>query len=354
MLDLQDREWKDIFIGNNFDVKRPKSRSEKQYQDGNVPFIASGNINNGVIRCCSPDFNEQLDKGNCITVSPVDGSAFYQEFDFLGRGGAGSSILLLYNNNLNRYSGLFIARMIRQTCSKYCYGKMGSQESIKREKIMLPVDEKGNIDYAFMEQYIKERESQLIQKYKKYIEQNSYGWEQRNLSSVKWGEFFIAGNDVVFTIRSTKSGIDKNKLLYDDDRDTPYITRSEVNNGINMFISKKQSDRYTIDKGNVITIGLDTQTVFYQPYSFYTGQNIQVLEYPNMNKYSALFICNMLKVQMNKFNWGGNGATLGRLNRTKIMLPIDETGNPDYSFMEQYTRNIIQKKYRDYINYISR
>ena len=172
MFSLQDREWKELFIGNLFEVKRPKPRSEKQYQQGKIPFIASGNMNNGVIKCCTPQNGECLDRGNCITVSPVDGSAFYQEFNFLGRGGAGSSILLLYNNNLNRYSGLFISRMIRQTCSKYCYGKMGNQESIKREKIMLPIDEHGNPDYSFMEQYIKERESQLIQKYKNFIGKN--------------------------------------------------------------------------------------------------------------------------------------------------------------------------------------
>lgn len=172
MINLQDREWKEQFIGTLFEVRRPKSRSEKQYQQGKVPFIASGNMNNGVIKCCTPKSGECLDKGNCITVSPVDGSAFYQEFDFLGRGGAGSSILLLYNHHLNRYSGLFMSRIIRQTCSKYCYGKMGNQESIKREKIMLPIDKNGNPDYTFMEQYIKEREDQLIQKYKAFIGKN--------------------------------------------------------------------------------------------------------------------------------------------------------------------------------------
>lgn len=66
---------------------------------------------------------EVLDEGNCITISPIDGSAFYQETAFLGRGGAGSSILILYNSSMNKYSGLFIARMLTQTCSKYSYGK---------------------------------------------------------------------------------------------------------------------------------------------------------------------------------------------------------------------------------------
>lgn len=171
MLALHDREWKEFFIGDLFDVKRPVARSESQYQIGKVPFIASGNVNNGVINCCTPTENEKLDKGDCITVSPVDGSAFYQGYDFLGRGGAGSSILLLYNTLINKYSGLFITRMIRQTCSKYHYGNMGSQERIKREKIMLPIDNQGSPDYAFMEQYIKERERQIIQNYINYIGQ---------------------------------------------------------------------------------------------------------------------------------------------------------------------------------------
>lgn len=34
---------------------------------------------------------------------------------------------------------------------------------------MLPIDEQGEPDYLFMEQYIKEREGQLIQKYKDFI-----------------------------------------------------------------------------------------------------------------------------------------------------------------------------------------
>lgn len=174
-----------------------------------------------------------------------------------------------------------------------------------------------------------------------------------HLNDREWKEYFIAGDKGIFTIKATKSGIDKNKLMSDTAEDIPYITRSEANNGVSMFVSKKQNDKYKLDNGNVITIGLDTQTVFYQPYDFFTGQNIQVLEYPNINKYSALFICSMLKVQMEKFNWGGNGATLGRLNRTKIMLPADKYGNPDYDFMEQYIKEretMLLQNYQKIIN----
>lgn len=157
------------------------------------------------------------------------------------------------------------------------------------------------------------------------------------LENIEWKEFFIGGEEGLFDISSTQSGIDKNKLNLNEGK-IPYITRSDMDNGINLFITEEQNPRFKIDEGNVISIGLDTQTVFYQENSFYTGQNIQVLRNDKLNKEVALFLIPLLEIQMQKFNWGGNGATLGRLNRTKILLPIDENGSPNWYFMEEYIK----------------
>ena len=62
---------------------------------------------------------------------------------------------MLYNDCINEFSGLFLARMIAQTCSKYTYGRMGNKDGIKRETLLLPVDAEGQPDYAYMEQYVK-------------------------------------------------------------------------------------------------------------------------------------------------------------------------------------------------------
>lgn len=164
---LDEKEWDEFFIGDLFEVSRPKSRNKDDYDFGNTPFVASGALNNGVMKCCDAKQDEQLDAGNCITVSPVDGSTFYQPMDFLGRGGAGSSILMLRSDWLNLYLGQFIARTVRQTCSKYTYGHMGNKDSIKRERIMLPIDDSGKPDYEYMEQYAK---NMMLRKYKQYLE----------------------------------------------------------------------------------------------------------------------------------------------------------------------------------------
>ena len=159
-------EWKLFRIGDLFTVKRPAARNKDDYSEGGIPFVASGAVNNGVMKCCHPKDGETIDTGNCITVSPVDGSSFYQPASFLGRGGAGSSILMLYNKRINKFSGLFLSVMICQTCSKYTYGHMGNKDSIRRELVQIPVTSSGEPDYACMEWFGRKI---MLQKYQQYI-----------------------------------------------------------------------------------------------------------------------------------------------------------------------------------------
>jgi len=139
-------------------IKRPSSRSVSNYFPGDVPFVSSGNYDNAVDSYCKPLPDEELEKGNCISVSPVDGSTFYQPKDFLGRGGGGSSIILLYNTQLNEYNGLFVSAIIRSFLSKkYAYGDMGNSATIKKEVIKLPQRSNGEPDWGYMEDYIRTR-----------------------------------------------------------------------------------------------------------------------------------------------------------------------------------------------------
>lgn len=172
---------------------------------------------------------------------------------------------------------------------------------------------------------------------------------EMNLNDREWREFIF---DDVFQIDSTSSGIDKNKLVVKKGN-FPYVTRTDKNNGIDFFVCE-QEIRYKKDTQNVITIGLDTQTVFYQPNEFYTGQNIQILSNEKLNYFNAQFFIPLIKKQMEKFSWGSNGATLTRLKRSKLVLPSDKNNKPDYAFMEQFMRVKKQEKLEQYDNYIQK
>lgn len=169
-----------------------------------------------------------------------------------------------------------------------------------------------------------------------------------------WKEFWLSGADGIFQLKATASGIDGNKLISGESQTTPYISRSDSMNGVKSFVSSKQKSKYIIDSGNCITIGLDTQTVFYQPHSFFTGQNIQVLRNKDLSQELALFLVETIRKQMVKFNWGGNGATLGRLARLKIMLPVDKNGEPDFEYMESTIREIKKAKTIEYREFLKK
>ena len=154
------------------------------------------------------------------------------------------------------------------------------------------------------------------------------------LTDREWKEFVFGD---VFDIQATSSGIDKKKL-FGGVGNVPYLTRTDNNNGIDGFVELQEAS--SLDEGNVITIGLDTQTVFYQESSFYTGQNIQVVKHKKLNKYNALFIIRTIRILVQKFSWGSYGATLTRLRRGKLFLPIQSDGAPDWEFMEAYMRQV--------------
>ncbi len=148
--------WGEFRIGDLFDVSRPASRSSRNYDEGDMPFVASGNFNNGVTAYLKPKDDNDYDECGCITVSAVDGYAFYQEDKFLGRGGAGSSIMMLRNDNLNELNGKYICTLIRKACSDWEYSNMGNKDKLVDTMIWLPTTSIGEPDWQYMEDYMKQ------------------------------------------------------------------------------------------------------------------------------------------------------------------------------------------------------
>ena len=81
--------------------------------------------------------------------------------DFIGRGGAGSAIKLLYSEKLNENNALFICTVLKQQLAQYDYNDMISGAKLKKEHIFLPVDKKGNPNWSLMEKDIIEIIKQL-------------------------------------------------------------------------------------------------------------------------------------------------------------------------------------------------
>ncbi len=329
MKQIDTKQWKEFIIKDLFTVKRPSARSQANYNDGDIPFVASGNFNNGVLKYLEPKKDEILDAGNCITVSPIDGSSFYQEDDFLGRGGAGSSIILLYNPNLNLYNGYFIATVIRTVCRKYAYSDMANKDTIGAEKIKLPVDETGNPDFSYMESYMKNLElavSSSLTDLQSAKKSDISG----TLDISSWKLFQISE---LFNVqkgkRLTKADMKDGKIRF--------IGASAINNGITAYISNDEH----LHPQNTITLSYNGSIgeAFYQDEIFWASDDVNVL-YPKfeMNREMAFFIIPLLKTAGKRYAFIDKWKKED-MEKSKIPLPVDKDGNPDYKYMENHIVN---------------
>lgn len=161
-------KWQEFIIGDVYQiVERPQKRSKRQYSSGIVPYIASGSINNGVDSYLTPHSSSDIEQGDCLTISPVDASCFYQPKPFLGRGGGGSSIIILRSNfDLTENQHLFLASVIRKKLQeRYSFNTMGNSHEIKFTKLKLPVSSE-KIDFKFMEEYMDLMARKAVQRIK--------------------------------------------------------------------------------------------------------------------------------------------------------------------------------------------
>ena len=150
-------QWKEFKISDIYPIiQHPRTRSKKDYEQGSMPFIASGSTNNGIDCYLEPKDKNDYEKADCLTVSPVDGSCFYQSKPFLARGGGGSSILILRSKSkLNEAVHIFLATIItRKLKENYSFNTMGNSKSIANVKIKLPVTESDEPDWQYMDKYI--------------------------------------------------------------------------------------------------------------------------------------------------------------------------------------------------------
>lgn len=345
---LNDVECGDLFIYDLFNLVRGNAtdlskRSLQELSKDSYAVISAKDQNNALLGFSKLKNGEVVYK-NVITVNNNGsvGYSFYHAYTFI----ASSDVsVLIPKCDIDPAAMIFITRCLQNVAiEKFAYGYKAANDRLRKTKILLPIDQNNNPNWEYMDNFIDELDKkysiQLSHYFNLKLDDIMGSENSKNLrGGVTYKEFFIGE---VFKITSTSSGIDKNKLINGSGK-IPYVTRSEIDNGINLFVSDVQDSKYKKDPGNVITIGLDTQTVFYQQNTFYTGEKVQILYNKNLNKYNAMFLIPFLQLQMRKFIWG-KGASLVRLNKTKILLPINQNNEPDWQFMEEVGKNIEAKK----------
>ena len=173
MLQLNEREWADFLLTDYFEIAKGNQNNMAELQIGAMPLISAKKIDNG----CKGFFaanSKPIFKGHCLTINnDGDGGAgisYYQPADML----LDTHVTALYPRiPMTAEIMRFISACITVQREKFGHGYSLNNARLAVFRMMLPVDDNGQPDYAFMEEYIKEREQQLIQKYIAHVRNTS-------------------------------------------------------------------------------------------------------------------------------------------------------------------------------------
>ena len=306
---------------------------------GRTAYVTRTERNNGVDGFIDfDDVSYMNTAAPVITIGNETAAPFVHTYDFY----TGTNINILSPRaRASRQALMFISVCFKQQRVKYSYGYAASSTRLKNQKIQLPIDESGQPDYAFMERYIHTHEQRLMREYVARVSERVRSVPAVSLCGVKW---------IAFYLREVFSEIQRGRRLKTEDHTSgivPYVSSSAMNNGVDDFIGNTSGVRKFKDCMNSGSVGKS----FFHEYEFIASDHVTALKAPHMDKYIYLFIATITQRFSEKYSFNRE-INESRVNREKIMLPINEHGLPDWDFMHNFMRHIEAQKLSAVISHI--
>lgn len=119
----------------------------------------------------------------------------------------------------------------------------------------------------------------------------------------------------------------------------PYVARGASNNGIRGYIT--ENTKY-LNKGNTLSVGQDTGTVYYQENPFFTGDKIKVAELKKgeLTELRAMYLIASIRKKFGEFKWGQDSFNEGVIKSLPLLLPINQNNEIDYDYIASFIRAI--------------
>ena len=326
-------KWQPYDLNKLFHIVLPKGDiQEKKIDDGDIPLISAGKINNGIVKYVDKngDGISTIIDGNCITID-MFGKSFYQEQPFYAVS-HGRVNILVPKFELNKNIALFLCSVLDSFGNKYNFKEMCNKARLEKLKITIPIDENDEPDFDKMEDFMIKTENEVKENKKKLDAIIAVVGHKINTST--WKEFDLKD---LFEISGSKT-TPKQKLNKIGSGQYPYITTQATTNGINGYYNfyTEQGDCLTIDSA---VLG----TCFYQQENFSASDHVEILR-PKFkwNKYIALFLVNMLN-QTGMFIYHYSyllKRSQKQLKQETIPIPTTPNNQPDWKFMEDYIKSL--------------
>lgn len=156
------------------------------------------------------------------------------------------------------------------------------------------------------------------------------------INTEKWGSFPC---NRLFECKNTGNILLRD--VEDGSGDTPYVTASAYNNGVVGYID---ASMYEIIKGHCILVGGKTFTLTYQKKDFVSNDSHNFVIRTKgfeISELSYLFLVSVIYTYFGqKYSWS-DAVTKDKLLNESLPLPQTQDGNPDWTFMDSYMKQIM-------------
>lgn len=320
--------WKEFRVGDLFDIHPTKNynmiNSKLFERIGSVPVVVNSSFNNGIGGYVDL---EPTENGEIITFSDTTSSTaiFYQPKDFVGY----SHVQGMYpkNERWTENSLLFFLVAFKKAAflQGFDYVNKFTRELASNLTIKLPVLE-NNIDFEYMETYIENMQYKTVEYFNKLNKIDSI--EKRKIETKEWknyrlGDLFDINSPKVYHTKDVKENIEG----------IPYIVRSKYNNGMKYRVS--MDEKFVLNPANTISFGAENATFFYQKEKYISGRDMYYIDTRKISEKAAFFLISCLQTITERYSY--NYGLFPKLLREEIIkLPMDNNGNPDWDYMEDY------------------
>lgn len=164
------------------------------------------------------------------------------------------------------------------------------------------------------------------------------------LSDREWKEFFL---EDLFVVKAGKRLTNADKI----DGKRPFVGATDNMNGVTGFVDNTNN---SLDK-NVLGVNYNGAPCicFYHPYECIFTDDVKRLHLKKHedNAYVFLFMKSIIMQQKNKYSYGYK-FNERRMLRQLLLVPVDDNDEPDYQFMEDYMKELMVAKRKQYQEYV--
>lgn len=324
-----------ICYGNQFDF------SKMEVTDDGINFISRGSTNNGFMAKVKPYDDTEPFPAGLITVT-MGGSyllaSFVQPAPFYT---AQNIKVLVPKKEMNLATKLFYCAAIQH--NRFRYHSHSREANSTFDNILVP-------DICDIPSWVSRYSVSIL---KDYRSQDT----NTPIETCNWQWYRY---DEIFDIRK---GFYNKKPENHTGSNIPFIGAIDNNNGVSEYYgihdieeASKTGDENDVPlsekifEGNCITVSNNGSVgyAFYQPKPFTCTHDVNPLYLHSkwnkeLNPYIAMFLCSLIEKERYRWTYGRKWRPK-RMPSSLMKLPIDESGAPDWQFMEDYIKSLPYSK----------